>query len=219
MGKENPNVVDLKQPPRRAPAKPLRGVAKASPGGRTQPAIVAEMAAIPETIRKELSMNAETVIKSLEAITPAMEKVTTDAMAQSKANLETAIEKGQEMMTGAVKSMNEFSDFAKGNVEAMMASTKATTAGVETIVGMVVEHGKKNFEETTAAMKAMASAKTPSELYQLQNDFMKARFDHAVTMWSAMSETMLKVAGEVSQPMSSRVALAGEQMKGLLAAK
>ncbi|WP_448578959.1 phasin family protein [Thermaurantiacus sp.] len=164
-------------------------------------------------------MNAETVIKSLEAITPAMEKVTNDAMAQSKATFETVIEKGQEMMTDAVKSMGEISEFAKGNVEAMMASAKAATAGVETITNVVVEHGKKSFEETTAAMKAMAAAKTPSELYQLQNDFAKARFDHAVAVWSTMSETMLKVAGEVTQPMSSRMALASEHMKSLFAAK
>jgi hypothetical protein len=36
-------------------------------------------------------------------------------------------------------------------------------------------------------------------------------------MWSQMSETMLKVAGDVSQPVSSRVALAGEAMKGMMA--
>ena len=207
MGKDSGSEMGLKVVRRRASSGQSRAVAAlASPS--PDPKLAAEMAAIPET-----------VIKSLEAITPAMEKVATDAMAQSKANFETAIEKGQEVMTGAVKSMGEISEFAKGNVEAMMASAKAATAGVETITNVVVEHGKKSFEEATAAMKAMAAAKTPSELYQLQNDFAKARFDHAVAIWSVMSETMLKVAGEVSQPMSSRMALAGEHMKSLIATK
>jgi len=164
-------------------------------------------------------MNAETVIKSLEAITPAVEKVTSDAMAQGKANFETAVEKGQEMMGHAVKSMSEMSEFAKGNVEAAMASAKAATAGIETIVNTVVEHGKKSFEESTAAMKAMAAVKSPSELLQLQNEFAKARFDHAVSVWSHMSETWLKVAGDVAQPMSSRLAVAGDHLKGLIKTK
>lgn len=164
-------------------------------------------------------MNAETVLKSLEAITPAVEKVTADALAQGKANLETVVEKGQEMMGTAVKSVSEMSEFAKGNVDAMMVSAKAATTGFETIANLIVEHSKKSFEETTAAMKSMAAAKSPAELFQLQNDFAKARFDHAVAMWSAMSETMLKVAGDIAQPMSSRIAIAGEKVKTLVAVK
>lgn len=178
-----------------------------------------DLTTIPETIRKEMSMNAETVLKSLEAITPAVEKVTADALAQGKANLETVVEKGQEMMGTAVKSVSEMSEFAKGNVDAMMVSAKAATTGFETISNLVVEHSKKSFEETTAAMKSMAAAKSPAELFQLQNDFAKARFDHAVAMWSALSETMLKVAGDIAQPMSSRIAIAGEKVKTLVAVK
>lgn len=219
MAKGNPKVVNLKPVARRAASRSAQGSGKSVPPLPVAPQLSANLAAIPETIRKEMSMNAETVIKSLEAITPAMEKVTTDAMAQSKATFETAVEKSQEMMTGAVKSMTELSEFTQGNVEALMASAKAATSAVETIANVVVEHGKKNFEETTVAMKAMAAAKSPSELYQLQNDFAKARFDHAVAVWSTMSETMLKVAGEVTQPMSSRMALAGEHMKSFLGAK
>ncbi|MFN7173348.1 MAG: phasin family protein [Thermaurantiacus tibetensis] len=164
-------------------------------------------------------MNAETVLKSLEAITPAVEKVTADAIAQGKANLETVVEKGQEMMGTAVKTVGEMSEFAKGNVDAMMVSAKAATTGFETLANMIVEHSKKSFEDATTAMKSMAAAKSPAELFQLQNEFAKTRFDHAVAMWSAMSETMLKVAGEIAQPMSSRIALAGETMKGMFAAR
>ncbi|MCS6985998.1 MAG: phasin family protein [Sphingomonadaceae bacterium] len=164
-------------------------------------------------------MNAETVIKSIEAVTPAVERVTSDMMAQSKASLETIVEKGQEMLSGLVKSMGEMSELARGNVEALMATAKAATAGVETLANIVVEHGKKDFEETTSAMKAMVSAKTPTELYQLQNEFVKARFDHMVAAWSAWSEAALKVAGEVTQPLSNRMAVATEHLKGMFAAR
>jgi phasin family protein len=197
-------------------SKPVRS---ASSVAKSAPVAGVDLSAVPADIVKELKMNAETVIKSLEAITPAVEKVTTDAMAQGKANFETAVEKSQELMGTAVKSISEMSEFAKGNVEAVVASAKAATAGIETLSSAVVEHGKKSFEEATAAMKAMAAAKSPSELLQLQNEFSKGRFDHAVSVWSQMSETWLKVAGEITQPMSSRLAVAGEHFKGLMKAK
>jgi len=210
-GSSDGNVVELKPAPKRVPPKLVRARAK------TAVPFKADLSSLPETIRKEFTMNAETVIKSLEAISPAVEKVTADAIAQGKANLETVVGKGQEFMGTATKSMSDMSELAKGNVEAMMASAKAATAGVETLAGFVVEHGKKSFEEATAAMKAMAAAKTPTELFQLQNEFAKGRFDQAVAAWSQMSETWLKVAGDVAQPVSSRVAVATEHMKGLMA--
>ncbi|MFQ3595011.1 MAG: phasin family protein, partial [Sphingomonadaceae bacterium] len=153
-GTPNINVVDLKPSAKRV-TKASRAQDKPT---TAKPAVA--MPDIPETIRKELTMNAETVLKSLEAITPAVEKVTADALAQGKANLETVVEKGQEMMGTAVKSVSDMSEFAKGNVEAMMASAKVATAGAETIANMMVEHSKKSFEEATAAMKAMAAAKS-----------------------------------------------------------
>ncbi len=218
--KGSPDTKELQRTPvavRRGKASRSASAARATAAPAVPTAI--DLATIPETIRKEMSMNAETVLKSLEAITPAVEKVTADALAQGKANLETVVEKGQEMMGTAVKSATEMSEFAKGNVDAMMVSAKAATTGFETLANMIVEHSKKGFEETTAAMKSMAAAKSPAELFQLQNDFAKARFDHAVAMWSALSETMLKVAGDIAQPVSTRVALAGEAMKGLVAVK
>jgi phasin family protein len=212
MGKGDSNVVELKPQAGRTGPKGRRAPSKAKPVA----AAPAGIADVTEAIRKEMHMNAETVLKSIEAITPAVEKVTADAFAQGKANFETVTAKSQEVMGNAMKSMTEMTEFAKGNVDAMMASAKAATTGVETIAGVVVEHGKKSFEEATAAMKAMAAAKSPSEFFQLQNDFAKGRFDHMVAMWSQMSETMLKVAGDVSQPVSSRLAIAGEAMKGLI---
>jgi phasin family protein len=163
-------------------------------------------------------MNSETITKSIEAVVPAMEKAATDAVAQAQAGIEQMNEKMRDMMEKNMKSMTEMTEFAKGNVEAMIESAKAAAAGAETLTTHFVETSKKSMEEAQAAIKSMTSAKTPNELIAAQNEFAKAQFDKAVASMSQFSETWMKLAGEVVQPLSNRVALATETMKKSIAA-
>lgn len=180
--------------------------------GRTTPALVA----VPATQMKVPTVNqetVETVMKPFETVVPAMEKATAEVVAQAQAAQEQMSEKMREMMEKSMKSMTEMSEFAKGNLEAMIESAKAAAAGAETITAHVVEASKAAMEEAQAAFKAMATAKSPNELMQAQNDYAKSQFDKAVSSWSHMSETWLKVAGDVVQPISSRMAVAAETVK------
>ena len=104
-------------------------------------------------------------------------------------------------------------DFAKGNVEAVMASARVAAKAGEALGQEVAESGKKNLEATTTAFKSFASVKSPTELFQLQSEFAKAQFDFLVAEASRFSETLMKVAGDVAQPISTRVALAAEKIK------
>lgn len=152
-------------------------------------------------------------VVTLEKIIPGVEKATNDAVAQVKAGYEEFQTKFQTMMEKQMKSMAEVTEFTKGNVEAMIESAKAATSGAETLATHFVETSKTSMEEAQAAFKSMASAKTPNELIQHQNDFAKAQFDKAVANWSKVTETWMKVAGEVVQPISNRMALAAETVK------
>lgn len=135
-----------------------------------------------------------------------------------------AAEKAQAMfgdMSGRVKSAFEKStkfgeemvDFSKGNVEAMVASAKVAAKAAESLGQDAAEYGKKNFESASAAFKSFASVRSPAELFQLQSEFAKASFDSAVAEASKMSESMMKLAGEIAQPLSNRYALAAEKIK------
>jgi phasin family protein len=107
----------------------------------------------------------------------------------------------------------EFADFAKGNVEAVIASSKVAAKAGETLGQEAAEYGKKHFEAATAAFKSFATVKSPTELFQLQSEFAKASFDGFVAEASRVSESLLKVAGDVAQPISNRYALAAEKIK------
>lgn len=134
------------------------------------------------------------------------------------ANFDFSGEKVSKMMEKSMKSVGEVTEFAKGNVEAALASAKAAAKGAEQISQYFVETSKKQFEEAQAVLKNIASVKSPNEAFQLQNDFAKSQFDAAVASWSKLSETMLKVAGDVTQPLSARVALATDNVKKAISA-
>ncbi|MFX7060050.1 phasin family protein, partial [Acinetobacter baumannii] len=65
----------------------------------------------------------------------------------------------------------------------------------------------------TAALKSFASVKSPTELFQLQSDYARSSFDALVAETSKTTEAMLKLAGEVFQPISNRFAVAAEKIK------
>jgi phasin family protein len=107
----------------------------------------------------------------------------------------------------------EMVDFAKGNVEAVIASARVAAQAGETLSQDAAAYGKKHFESATQAFRSFATVKSPTELFQLQSEYAKASFDSAVAEASRLSETFLKVAGEIAQPISNRVAIAAEKFK------
>ena len=117
-----------------------------------------------------------------------------------------ALEKGQKMF-------EEMNSFSKGNIEAIVESTKIAAKGFETLGQDVAAYAKKSFEEATAAAKTLASVKSPTEFVKLQSDYVRGAFDMMVAETSRSTEAMLKLAGEVAQPISNRVALAAEKVK------
>lgn len=118
----------------------------------------------------------------------------------------TSLEKG-------AKFAEEFGDFAKGNVEALMTSGRVAAKGVETMGQEAADYGKKSFESASAAVKGFASAKSPTELFQLQSDYARSAFDAAIAEGSRVTEAWVKLAGEIVQPLSSRLAVAADKVK------
>jgi phasin family protein len=106
----------------------------------------------------------------------------------------------------------ELTDLTKGNVEALVASSRVAAKGAEALTQEAADYGKKSFESATAALKSFAAVKSPTELFQLQSDYAKSSFDSAVAEASKLSEAWLKLAGDVFQPLSSRYAVAAEKL-------
>jgi phasin family protein len=115
-----------------------------------------------------------------------------------------------ERSTKLIEEMNEFN---KGNIEAMVESGRVAAKAAEQLSREAAETARKNFEQATAALKSFASVKTPTEFFQLQSDYARSAFDRMIADSSKNSETMLKLAGDIFQPISNRFAVAAEKMK------
>lgn len=113
----------------------------------------------------------------------------------------------------STKLVEELNEFNKGNIEALVESGRVAAKAAETIGQQAADTARKNFEQTTAALKSFASAKTPTEFFQLQSDYARSAFDTLIADASKNSETFLKLAGDVFQPISNRFAVAAEKIK------
>lgn len=107
----------------------------------------------------------------------------------------------------------DMGDFSKGNLEAMVESGQIAVRGMQSLGQEAADYTKRSFEANVAAMKQLASAKSPTELFKLQGDFVRASFDSLVAETSKNTETVLKLAGEIAQPISNRMAVAAEKVK------
>ncbi|RXR27551.1 phasin family protein [Sphingobium fluviale] len=115
------------------------------------------------------------------------------------------------------KAMEELSALAKGNVEALVESGKIATKGVETMGQDAAEYGRVTFEKASAALKSLAAVKTPAEFFQLQSELLSSSFDAFAKEAAKNSEAMLKLAGDVAQPISTRVSIVTEKVRSIAA--
>lgn len=153
-------------------------------------------------------------------MTDALE-TTKKLVADAKTQIESAYgefnEKSKAAVEKSTKLFEEVSDMAKGNVEALVESSKIASKAMETMGQDAAEVSRKQFEKATATMKSFASVKSPAEFFQLQSELLTSTFDAMASETSKNSEAMLKLAGEVVQPISSRISLMSEKVKSFAA--
>jgi phasin family protein len=117
----------------------------------------------------------------------------------------------------SAKVAEELADLTRGNVEALVASSKVAAKGVERLSQDVADYSRRSFEEASTALKSVADIKSPTDLFRLQGDFARTAFDSAVAESARFSEAMLKIAGDVVEPITSRYTVAAERAKTLAA--
>jgi phasin family protein len=126
-------------------------------------------------------------------------------------------ERAKAAVERSAKVVEELADLTRGNVEAFVASSKVAAKGVETLSQEAAEYSRKSFENASTALKSIVEVKSATDLFKLQGDFARAAFDSAVAESARLSEAMLKIAGDVAEPITSRYTVAAERVKTLAA--
>jgi len=137
----------------------------------------------------------------------------------AKAKIETAYadfnEKAKAGVEKSTKALEEISDLTRGNVEALVESGKIAAKGVETLGQEAVDYSRKSFEKATASFKSFSTVKTPTEFFQFQSQLFATGFDDFAKEAAKSSEALLKLAGDVAQPLAARVSVVTDKVKTL----
>ena len=139
------------------------------------------------------------------------------AAEQIKTVVTEANDRAKTAMEKNAKIIEELAELGRGNVEALVASSKLAAKGVETLSQDAANYSRKSFEDATAAFKSFTDVKSATDFFKLQGDFARSAFDSAVAQSARMSENVLKLAGDVAEPLTSRYAVAAERVKTLAA--
>jgi phasin family protein len=138
---------------------------------------------------------------------------TTEFTTKLKSAVGEAQTKAKEAFDKGAATFGEYSEFSKGNLEAVVASGKILASGMQSLGTTFVADSKTAFETLTAEVKELAAVKSPTEFFKLQADFLRRNFETAVANTSKNSEAIVKLASEVAAPISARVNLAVEKVK------
>jgi len=193
-------------------AKPARKAAKAAkPARKTAPAAAAaQVQAAKASVRK--------TTQNVNEGTRIMKNETNKVAERVQAAFGDVNDRAKNVVERNSRIAEELTELGRGNVEAMVASTKIVAKGVETLGQEVAEFGRKSFEDASAALKGFADVKSPADFFRLQTEFVRSQFDNAVAESSKLSEKMIKLAGEVAEPMTNRATVAAERVRTAVAA-
>lgn len=111
------------------------------------------------------------------------------------------------------KGFEEVTAFGQETLDAMVKSTEIATKAAEDLNADIAAFSKKSFDESVAAAKDIATAKTPAELLEKQTAFATAAFEGFMAQATKWNEAMAAATKEASAPMAARVNAASDLAK------
>jgi phasin family protein len=203
---KKPVVASMKTEKPAAPKPAAKKIAIAKAAKRA--ARVARAAAAPapvKTIEPKLTVSELKEKIMATAKTTDFTKPMADALGEIQNSAKAAYDKSAEAVT-------EMTEFTKGNVEAIVESSKILAAGAQSLGKTYVEEAKSAYETLTADVKELTAVKSPTELFQLQGKILRRNFDALVATSSKNTEAVMKLANDTFAPLTGRVELATEKL-------
>ena len=128
-----------------------------------------------------------------------------------------ATQRSEEAVKRSRKAAEDLADLYRGNVEAFVEAGKIAATGAQSIGQDLFAKNRDGLEKTANTVRSFAEAKNPTELLQLQSDFARTAFDRFVEESSALTESVVKLAGEAFQPLSNRASANVEKLNTIAA--
>ena len=215
-------------PPKAEPVKaPVAALLKAEPlvaaPPKAEPAAETRQTA---ELRTKIEVNSiepgakimtETLNNTVSKAQEATQQAAQQATEQFRGALNDANERGKVAIEKGARFVEELADLTRGNLEAFVASQKTAAKYVETLTQGAADYSRRSFEEASTALRSFSEAKSPTDMFRLQSDLARSAFDSMVSESARVSETVVKMTGEVAEPITSRYSVAAERLKAVAA--
>ncbi len=109
-----------------------------------------------------------------------------------------------EQFEKATKGFEEVSAFGQQNVDALVKSSEIAARAAEGIGSEVSAWSKKAFDNSVAAAKDLAAAKTVTELFEKQSTFAQTAFEGFVAQATKLNEIYAAAAKDIVAPVTAR---------------
>lgn len=137
------------------------------------------------------------------------------AITMAKASFDHMATKSKDAMEKGIKTVNAMTEMNRGNVEALLDSSRVAMSGLQVMASNVADYSRQSFERANAVAPSIARARTVPELMQLQYDVARAEFANAVAEYSKLSQSMFQTMSAMLEPLQKRVVSVAE-IKDLL---
>ncbi|MGE0666336.1 MAG: TIGR01841 family phasin [Sphingomonadales bacterium] len=182
-----------------------------------------------EPVAKAVTTVKETAVKAVKSAETSALK----AAKAGKATAEKAVKAGTEKITKTFEQafatskekyetvMQNFSDISaigRENMDAVVSAGTVFAKGIEAVNAELAAISKRNLEDSIAAVKALAAAKSAKEYLELQSDLMKTSWDHMVADTTKIGEMMGEYSKDAMAPIQSRITATMEKFSKPLTA-
>ncbi|HEX8481880.1 MAG TPA: phasin family protein, partial [Allosphingosinicella sp.] len=141
-------------------AKPARKTRTAKAAKPARAATTARKAGRPAKRAAAAAATTNTATRIQNEGTRTMKKETAQVADRLQAVFGDVNERARTQIERSTRIAEEMTELSKGNVEAMVASTKVVAKGLETVGQEVAEFSRKSFEDASAALRSFAEVKS-----------------------------------------------------------
>lgn len=131
--------------------------------------------------------------------------------------LEQALSTSKEKYETVMQNFSDISAVGRENMDAVVSAGTVFAKGIEAMNAELAAISKRNLEDSVAAVKALAAARSPKEYLELQSDLMKTSWDHMIADTTKIGEMMGEYSKDAMAPLQSRLTAAMEKLSKPLA--
>lgn len=131
-----------------------------------------------------------------------------EGVAKATASFEATQAKMKEGVEKAMKTTEELVAFSQGNVEAFIKASQIWATGVQDLSKTFAAAAKASMDESMAAFKALTTAKSLKDAFELQSSFARSALEKSLAESGKLTDASMKLTEQALAPITERVTVA-----------